>query len=214
MRESLLASCIGNLLTSVFGGQPLVVMAASRSTLVFDQILHDYAASHNLPFLAFRFWIGLWAVLMLLLLVATNASGVLLILTRFTLELFSVLLSIVFIVFIIVKFWNVHHEYNQSELFFTSTRIDYECWCYRNVINTTDNSSRWEQWSSRNCTGDEDDKFEWRGSDCGVDDFEPEVFFFATILLLGTFLVAWYLRKFYYTPFLTSLVSHSNIQII
>ena len=81
---------------------------------IFDEIVHMYTVSHNLPFLAFWFWIGLWAVLMLLLLVATNASGVLLILTRFTMEPFSVLLSIVFIVFIIMKFWDVHREFERS----------------------------------------------------------------------------------------------------
>ena len=210
MRESLLASCIANLLAPLFGGQPLIVMAASRSTLVFDQILHEYTVSHNLPFLAFRFWIGLWAVLMLLLLVATNASGILLIFTRFTLELFSVLLSIVFIVFIIMKFWDVHREYIHSDLFYVRHSIDYDCQCYRNVVNSTDNSSFWEivvSVSRVNCT---DYYGRLVGSDCDGNDYKPDVFYVAIILMLGTFLVAWYLRKFYYTPFLTSLVSHKQ----
>ena len=213
MPESLLVSCIGNLLTPLFGGQPLVVMAASRSTLIFDRILHGYTVTHNLPFLAFRFWIGLWAVLMLLLLVATNASGILLMLTRFTLEIFSVLLSIVFIVFIIVKFWDVHRNYIHSNLFYINNRIDWDCHCYRNVTNPIDNSSHLKAGSTFNCT---EGGGQLKGSDCdgGGDKYDPEVFFFAIILMLGTFLVAWYLRKFYYTPFLTSLVSHNNILII
>ena len=208
MRESLLASCIANLLAPLFGGQPLVVMAASRSTLVFDQILHEYTVSHNLPFLAFRFWIGLWAVLMLLLLVATNASGILLIFTRFTLELFSVMLSIVFMVFIIMKFWDVHREYIHSDLFYIRRSIDYDCQCQRNVVNLIDNSCVWESISFVNCTDDYGYEVRLVGSDC--DDYKPDVFYIAIILMLGTFLVAWYLRKFYYTPFLTSLVSHKQ----
>ena len=216
----MLASSIANLLSPLFGGQPLVVMAASRSTLVFDEIVHMYTVSHNLPFLAFRFWIGLWAVLMLLLLVATNASGILLILTRFTMELFSVLLSIVFIVFIIMKFWDVHREFIHSDLFYVGPQIDYVCLCYRNVINSTDNSSAWEAVSSANCTnnndGYDDDGYEvrWSASDCDGRDYKPDVFYISIVLMLGTFLVAWHLRKFYYTPFLTSLVSHNSILII
>ena len=191
---------MGNILTSVFGGQPLAVMVASRSTLIFDEILYDFTASHNLPFLAFRFWIGLWAFLMLLLLVATNASGILLILTRFTLELFLVLLSIVFIVYVVIKFWDIHHGYISST-FFDYDRIDGDCLCYHRVFNSTDNSTLWEPTDSVNCTEGYGEEFRWLGRDC------DKMLSFSIILLLGTFLIAWYLRKFFYTPFWTSLVS-------
>ena len=194
-----MASCLGNLLTPLFGGQPLVVMATSKSTLVFDEVLHDFTTSNSIPFLAFRFWVGFWAILMLLLLVATNASGLLLMLTRFTLELFSVLLSIVFIVSVIHKFWDVHHERIRSDLFYPeSDRLDHDCYCYRRPSNVTDN--QWELTSGYNCTEDEYE-IQWE-EEC-VDDF-----FVSVIFLVGTFLVAFYLKKFYKTPFLTSLVSH------
>ena len=196
-----MVSGVGNILISVFGGQPLAIMVVSKSTLVFDKILYNYTSSHNLPFLAFRFWIGFWAFLMLLLLVATNASGILLILTRFTLELFSVVLSIVFIVYVVVKFWDIHHGYIGSN-FFDYNRIDGDCLCYHRVLNSTDNSSLWERTDSVNCTeGFGDEEFRCLRGDC------DEVLSFSIILLLGTFLVAWYLKRFYYTPFLTSLVS-------
>lgn len=174
-------------------------MVASRSTLVFDGILHKFTDSNSIPFLSFRLWVGLWTVLMLLLLVATNASGVLLILTRFTLELFSVLLSIVFIVFIFIKFWNVHHCcYARSYVFYTNS--DWECNCYHETTNFSNNSAR-----EINCTID---GYEVRmsGDDC-AEDYIPDVFFLSIILLFGTFLIAMYLKKFYSTPFLTSLVS-------
>lgn len=204
MPESLLASSLGNVLTPLFGGQPLMILVASKSTIVFDEILHNFSVSNSIPFLAFRFWVGFWTILMLLLLVATNASGVLLILTRFTLELFSVLLSIVFTVLTIFKFWDIHRNHANSNVFFSTDR---DCYCYGRVFNTT------SQWELTNCTkNDEYDEIRWEGDDC--DKYNLEVFFFSIILMLGTFLVAFYLKKFYYTPFLTSLVSFKSIILI
>ena len=177
-------------------------MATSQSTLVFDEVLHDFTTSNSIPFLAFRFWVGLWAMLMLLLLVATNASGLLLMLTRFTLELFSVLLSIVFIVFVVHKFWDVHHERIHSDLFYpVSDLVDRDCYCYRkpsNTSNVTDNN-QWELTSGDDCIEDDYD-IRWE-EEC-VDDF-----YIAIIFLAGTFLVAFYLKRFYKSPFFTSLVS-------
>lgn len=144
---------------------------------------------------------------MLLFLVATNASGVLLILTRFTLELFSVLLSIVFVGFIVVKFWDIHHDYAHSN-YFLYPITERTCDCYRAV-----NSTQWELVVGGNCTEDDDFEFKWIGSGCPSNQ-RPDVFFLSIILLLGTFLVAMYLKKFYHTPFLTLLVSQNDSILI
>lgn len=135
---------------------------------------------------------------MLLLLVATNASALLIIFTRFTLELFSVLLSIVFIGFVIVKFWDIHHKYSHSNLFYSS--FDWDCDCYRAVST---NTSQWELVGADNCTEEDGLEVKWIGDGC-------DVFFLSIILMLGTFLVAVFIQKFYRTPFFTSLVSQWN----
>lgn len=111
-----------------------------------------------------------------------------------------------------MKFWDIHRKYINSDLFYTPPQRDYVCLCYRNVVNSTDNSTVLEQISRVNCS---DNGGMWMGSSCdGGNDDEPEVFYFSIVFMLGTFMVAWYLRKFYYTPFLTSLVSHHSILII
>lgn len=207
MPESLLIASLGNLLSPLFSGQPLVVMVASRSTVVFDAVLYDFTSSNSIPFLPFRFWVGIWTMLLLLLLVAINASGVLLVLTRFTLEIFSVLLSISFIGYIAFKMWDIYDDYPHSQYFFYPI-AERSCDCNQAVYNGSNTSWQLVNIPLSNCTGED---YKVVGDGCPTNQ-KPDVFFLSIILLAGTFLVATYLRKFSTTPFFTSLVSE-NIRV-
>jgi len=48
-------------------------------------------------FLSFRFWIGLWVMIILLVIVAFDLSFLVRYITRFTEESFAVLISVIFI---------------------------------------------------------------------------------------------------------------------
>jgi len=192
------------MLSPLFSGQPLVVVVASRSTVVFDAILYDFTSSNSIPFLPFRFWVGIWTVLLLLLLVAINTSGILLVLTRFTLEIFSVLLSVTFIGYIAFEMWDIYDDYPHSH-YFLYPIAERSCDCNQTIYN--DSSISWQLVDTllSNCTGED---YTLVGDGCPTNQ-KPDVFFLSIILLVGTLLVASYLRKFATTPFFTSLVSNN-----
>ena len=207
MPESLLMASLGNMLSSLFSGQPLVVMVASRSTVVLDAVMYDFTSSNSIPFLPFRFWVGIWTMLLLLLLVAINASGALLTLTRFTLEIFSVLLSVSFIGYIAIKMWDVYDDYPHSMHFFYPI-AERSCDCVNSSTNSTDKV--FVDIPLFNCTGE---GYQLTGDGCPAEQ-RPDVFFLSIILLVGTFMFAMYFKKFANTPFFTSLVSGIILKIL
>lgn len=54
-------------------------------------------SDNGLDFLSFRFWIGLWVTVILLVIVAFDLSFLVRYITRFTEESFAVLISVIFI---------------------------------------------------------------------------------------------------------------------
>ena len=125
----LLAVAIGNFIFALFSGQPLVILGSTGPTLIFEQGLFDFCSKYDIPFLNFRFWIGLWTALLMILLVVTNASAIMRLFTRFTEEIFATLVSFFFIFFSLESLWKVHlsHPYNGWVLYNTIQR---DCLCY------------------------------------------------------------------------------------
>jgi hypothetical protein len=64
---------------------------------VFTAILYRLCLDLNLPFLASYAWVGLWSAAFVLILAITQASCLMRYFTRFTDEIFSALISIIFI---------------------------------------------------------------------------------------------------------------------
>ena len=56
-----------------------------------------YSRENGMHFLSFRFWIGAWVMVILLVIVAFDLSFLVRYITRFTEESFAVLISVIFI---------------------------------------------------------------------------------------------------------------------
>ena len=91
----ILAVGIGNLIFSIFSGQPLVILGATGPTIIFEQIIFNFCSSYDIPFLNFRFWIGMWTTLFMIGLVAFNTSAVMKLFTRFTEEIFTAVVGFI-----------------------------------------------------------------------------------------------------------------------
>ncbi|VDD89631.1 unnamed protein product [Enterobius vermicularis] len=96
--ENILCGGISGVLFGLFSGQPLNILSATGPTLVFETILYDFCLSWGWEFLPFRFWVGVWISVVLLLLVATDMSALVGLITRFTEDAFATLISVVFII--------------------------------------------------------------------------------------------------------------------
>jgi len=95
--EMIVASALCGVVFALFSGQPLIVLGGTGPLLVFTAMLYQLCIDMEIPFLPVRAWVGLWTAGFLLLLAVTDASYLMRYFTRFTDEIFSALISIIFI---------------------------------------------------------------------------------------------------------------------
>ncbi|MCA9046874.1 MAG: PTS sugar transporter subunit IIA, partial [Planctomycetaceae bacterium] len=93
--EMLLATAVGGFLFSLFGGQPLLILGGTGPHLVFTKVLYELCVQFGLPFLPTYAWVGCWSALFLIILSLTDASCLLKFFTRFTDEIFALLISVI-----------------------------------------------------------------------------------------------------------------------
>ena len=101
-RQGVLESFLGHLIAGgmfcMFGGQPLTVLGCTGPVLIFEKILVHFCEDYEINYLTMRLWIGLWATLFCLIIVALDLSAIVRYFTRFTEEAFAALVGIIFIV--------------------------------------------------------------------------------------------------------------------
>ena len=213
----LLAVGIGNLIFSIFSGQPLVILGATGPTIIFEQIVYTFCSTYGIPFLNFRFWIGLWSALMMVGLVAFNTSAIMKIFTRFTEEIFTAVVGFIFIYEALDRLWVIHrdHSYNQWLIYPTKAR---DCNCYEfpdvgsmermdfDTANVTNLGSYWSD-PGRNCSSELMRLY--YGDHCDGRELTTnhDVFLMSVILFFGTFLLCYYIKRFNHSRFFRSFVS-------
>jgi mannitol/fructose-specific phosphotransferase system IIA component (Ntr-type) len=95
--EMLVASAMCGIVYALCAGQPLIILGGVGPLLVFTGILYRLTSDLELPFLPTYAWVGFWTALLLLILAVTDASCLMRYFTRFTDEIFSALMSLIFI---------------------------------------------------------------------------------------------------------------------
>lgn len=96
--EMIVGTALCGILYALFAGQPLIILGGTGPLLVFTMVLFNLCEWAAVPFLETRAWIGLWTAVLLFILAATDASCLMRFFTRFTDEIFSASISIIFIV--------------------------------------------------------------------------------------------------------------------
>jgi len=213
-----LAVGLGNLFYSLFSGQPLVVLGPTGPTLIMEQLIAFFCRQEGIPFLEFRVWVGLWSALMLLSLVVLNVSAITRLFTRFTEEIFTTLIGLIFIYEALLSLWKIHlgNPYNRWVLYLVKAR---DCSCYlfpdgqsartSNLSNATNLGSFWDSSiTAENCSGP---LMRFVGNNCPEGAVNHhDVFFMSIILFFGTFLFCFYFKKIRTSLFLKSYVSLSK----
>lgn len=90
------AAC--GVLYALLSAQPLTIIGSTGPVLAFVAALFQLSKSMNLPFLPLYAWTGLWTSTILLISSLTSASNLVKYLTRFTDEIFSLLISTIFVI--------------------------------------------------------------------------------------------------------------------
>ena len=97
--EMLLSTAVCGVLYALVGGSPLIILGGIGPLLIFTIILYQLCQDMELgdQFLGVYGWVGIWTAALTMLLGATNASNLMRFFTRFTDEIFSALMSLIFI---------------------------------------------------------------------------------------------------------------------
>jgi hypothetical protein len=96
--EMLVVTAIGGIVFALFSGQPLTILGGTGPIVIFTGLLFQVCQQLNISFLATYAWVGIWSGIFLLICAFTDASALMRFFTRFTDEIFSALISVIFIV--------------------------------------------------------------------------------------------------------------------
>ncbi|XP_029783808.1 band 3 anion transport protein [Suricata suricatta] len=118
--EMLISTSIQGIIFCLLGAQPLLVVGFSGPLLVFEEAFFLFCSSNQLEYIVGRVWIGFWLVLIVVLIVAFEGSFLVQYISRYTQEIFSILISLIFITetfFKLVKIFQNHplqkeYDYN------------------------------------------------------------------------------------------------------
>ncbi|KAF9811946.1 hypothetical protein SFRURICE_021303, partial [Spodoptera frugiperda] len=95
--ESLISGFVCGMGYGFFSGQPLTILGSTGPVLVFETIVFEFCRQIGWNYMSFRFCIGTWITIILVILVAIDASAFVCYITRFTEENFATLIAFIFI---------------------------------------------------------------------------------------------------------------------
>uniref|UniRef100_A0A4W3HQI4 Anion exchange protein n=1 Tax=Callorhinchus milii TaxID=7868 RepID=A0A4W3HQI4_CALMI len=114
--ELIISTAIQCIIFCLIGAQPLLVLGFSGPLLVFEEAYYKFCQSFKLNYLVGRVWIGYWMIIIVILLVAFEGSFLVRYISRFTQEIFSFLISLIFIFETFAKLVKIFkaHPLNES----------------------------------------------------------------------------------------------------
>lgn len=190
--ESLMSGAVCGILYGLFSGQPLTILGSTGPVLVFETILYDFCKDHDLDYLSLRLWIGLWTALILLILVAFDASALVCYITRFTEENFATLISLIFIYKAVENVLKIGHKYPMN------LDLDFRVDCYCDPPNGTDLLNSTVNWTMLSKHGCKEAGGVMHGAGC---QYYADVFLFSVLLFITTFTLAVFLKDFRTTSY-------------
>ncbi|XP_035988817.1 anion exchange protein 2a isoform X2 [Fundulus heteroclitus] len=109
--ELIVATAVQGVVFSVLGAQPLLVIGFSGPLLVFEEAFYNFCKDNEIEYLTGRVWIGFWLVLIVIVTVALEGSILVRFVSRFTQEIFSFLISLIFIYETFAKLVKIFKEH-------------------------------------------------------------------------------------------------------
>ncbi|XP_046401181.1 anion exchange protein 2 isoform X2 [Ischnura elegans] len=210
--ETLVATSLAGVLFSFLSGQPLVIIGATGPLLLYDESLYSFCSMNQVDFLAMRVWIGVWLTVIALIVVAVEGSVLVKMFTRFTQDIFATLISLLFIYESLLKLYQVFCKHP-----LVATYCDLSGVLVSNGTNNSTNiTNPWENVGLLSNNSDvmlveglNSSLNEVNGSKVDVEEGgfvhlenQPNTALLCTILALGTFFIAYYLRQFRNSKFL------------
>ncbi|KAM8730861.1 anion exchange protein 2b isoform 1-T1 [Acanthopagrus schlegelii] len=170
--ELIVSTAVQGVIFCLLGAQPLLVVGFSGPLLVFEEAFYSFCKANHMEYLTGRVWIGFWLIVIVIVTVAFEGSFLVRFVSRFTQEIFSFLISLIFICETFIKLGRIFKEHPLKRC---SLDNNTEGASAENITLMLDNNT---QPVTVKVTG------------------EPNTALLSLVLMAGTFFIAFYLRKF------------------
>uniref|UniRef100_A0A8C8LLE1 Anion exchange protein n=1 Tax=Oncorhynchus tshawytscha TaxID=74940 RepID=A0A8C8LLE1_ONCTS len=174
--ELIVATALQGILFCLLGAQPLLVVGFSGPLLVFEEAFYSFCKGNGVEYLTGRVWIGFWLIIIVVMMVALEGSFLVRFVSRFTQEIFSCLISLIFIFETFSKIGKIFVEHPLQRCSSGNSTAE----------NSTMENSPLELLLGNGTISVVPVKV-WR---------EPNTALLSLVLMSGTFFIAFYLRKF------------------
>uniref|UniRef100_A0A3Q2Y4E7 Solute carrier family 4 member 2b n=1 Tax=Hippocampus comes TaxID=109280 RepID=A0A3Q2Y4E7_HIPCM len=184
--ELIVSTAVQGVIFCLLGAQPLLVVGFSGPLLVFEEAFYTFCKSSDMEYLTGRVWIGVWLVVIVLVTVAFEGSFLVRFVSRFTQEIFSFLISLIFICETFMKLGRIFKQHPLKR-------------CPLNPLLPLNDTAA-QNASAENVTATPVNI----GNVTAVPEVtkiagptdEPNTALLSLVLMAGTFFIAFYLRKF------------------
>ncbi|KAF5891846.1 band 3 anion exchange protein-like, partial [Clarias magur] len=95
--ELMLSTALQGVIFCLIAAQPVLVIGFSGPLLVFEEAFYAFCKSQDIEYIVGRVWVGVWLIVIVVLIVAAEGSFLVRFISRFTQEIFSILISLIFI---------------------------------------------------------------------------------------------------------------------
>lgn len=109
--ETLLAASVVGICFHSLAGQPLTIIGTTGPLVLLDEALYRFCENNALPFLTVRLYMGLWLGVIALIVSAFEGSVYVRLFTRFTQEIFSALITLIYIFETGTKLFSVYRRH-------------------------------------------------------------------------------------------------------
>ncbi|XP_037718490.1 anion exchange protein 3 isoform X5 [Drosophila subpulchrella] len=197
--ETLISCSLVGIVFHCLSCQPLVIIGTTGPLLLFDEALMVFCTKHDFDFLSLRVYVGVWLIIISLTVSAFEGSVYVRLLTRFTQEIFSALITLIYIVETFMKLISIYKEnplladYNLPP----PTLVAHDHATNASILNTTVGVAANITEGLLNIST--------TAMPTGLPPLprnQPNTALFCTILTLATFVVAYYLKLFRNSHFL------------
>ncbi|NXH19067.1 B3A3 protein, partial [Bucco capensis] len=170
--ELIISTSVLGILFSLLGAQPLLVIGFSGPLLVFEEAFYKFCQTQGIEYLTGRVWIGLWLIVFIFIIVAAEGSFLVRYISPFTQEIFAFLISLIFIYETFYKLYKVFAEHPLLKFYPPNMQSG---------LNASMLSAD--------------------AMSLGIR-MQPNTALLSLILMLGTFFIAFFMRKFKNSRFL------------
>ncbi|XP_062389072.1 solute carrier family 4 member 1a (Diego blood group) isoform X1 [Sardina pilchardus] len=95
--ELMISTCVQGVIFCLVAAQPVLVIGFTGPLLVFEEAFFQFCKAQGLEYIVGRIWVGMWLILIVVVIVAVEGSFLVKFISRFTQEIFSILISLIFI---------------------------------------------------------------------------------------------------------------------